>query len=133
MLAVENILSTKTAAGHAFFISNQEPVYFRDFMLAVWAQFGHVPPFRMRLPGSVAWAAGWVAEWTSWLTGREAALSRGSVMDAVGIRYSNNDKAVRILGYKPRVRFADAVRLACDDYKRVLESRANGVSGGKGK
>lgn len=33
VLAVENLLTTKTAAGHAMFISNQEPVYFWDAFL----------------------------------------------------------------------------------------------------
>lgn len=142
VLAVENLLnkshdnfsSTSTtntlesAAGHAFFISNQEPIYFRDFMLAIWAQFGHVPPFQMRIPATLATFAGHAAEWGSWLTGREAALSRGSVKDAIGVRYSNNAKAVRILGYRPRIGFADVVKLACDDYKLDLERNRSVVN-----
>ena len=95
-------------------------------MLAIWAHFDHVPPFQIRLPVGIAWFAGWVAEWASWCSGREAALSRGSVGDAVGIRYANCDKAVRVLGYKPRVGFAEGLRLACEDYKRVLEMRKGG-------
>jgi len=123
VLALENLLSsTKTAAGEAMFISNQEPIYFRDFMLAIWAHFGHKPPFQVYLPASVAWGFGWLAEWVSYFAGREIALSRGTVQDAVGIRYSNNDKAVRLLGYKPLVGFADAVRLSCDDLEKTLKS-----------
>ena len=42
ILAAENLLSCKTAAGEVFFIQNNEPVTFRDFSLEVWKDFGHV-------------------------------------------------------------------------------------------
>lgn len=122
-----------SAAGQAFFISNHEPIYFRDFMLAIWAQFDHVPPFQCHIPSPLARFAGYIAEWTSWLSGRETALSRGSVMDAIGIRYSSNEKAVRVLGYRPRVGFEEAVRRACEDYKRVMAGKGQLANGGPGE
>lgn len=136
VLALENLLFTtpslESAAGQAMFVSNQQPVYFRDFMLAIWGQFGHVPPFQFTVPTSLAWFAGLMAEVKVWVAGgKESALSRGSVRDAVGTRYASNEKARRILGYYPRVGFVDAVRLACEvsdsaglfvDAKRVLTS-----------
>ena len=36
VLAVENLLTTRTATGEAIFISNEEPIPFRDFGLQVW-------------------------------------------------------------------------------------------------
>lgn len=39
--AVENLLATCTAAGEAIFISNEQPIPFRDFCLAVWKEFGY--------------------------------------------------------------------------------------------
>jgi sterol-4alpha-carboxylate 3-dehydrogenase (decarboxylating) len=117
LLALENLLSTMpspaSAAGHAFFISNQQPVYFRDFMLAIWKHFDHVPPFQFTVPMSLAWFAGLMAEVMTWVGGKESALSRGSVRDAVGTRYASGAKARSLLGYHPRVDFVDAVRLAC--------------------
>lgn len=104
----------QSAAGEAFFISNQEPVYFRDFMLAIWAHFGHFPPFTVRLPGRLAWTAGLCADVVTWFTGGEPTLSRGSVNDALGTRYSDNTKALNVLGYVPRVGFVDALRIACE-------------------
>lgn len=103
----------ESAAGKAFFISNQEPIYFRDFCVAIWAYFGHYPLFNIRVPGNAAWLAGLVADIVTWCTGAEPTLSRGSVNDALGTRYSNNARAERILGYVPRVDFANGVRLAC--------------------
>lgn len=117
VLALENLLfcASAPAAGEAFFVSNQQPVYFRDFTLAVWRHFGHVPRFQVRVPVAFAWLAGLVAEVASAVTGAGApTLSRGSVRDAVGTRYASNEKAKRVLGYRPRVDFVDAVRLACE-------------------
>ncbi|GAM89267.1 hypothetical protein ANO11243_073040 [Dothideomycetidae sp. 11243] len=125
LLAVENLLEKRSVAGLAVFVSNHEPIYFRDFMVAIWAQCeGHVPPFTFRVPASLAWFTGWAAEWVAWLAGREAVLSRGSVQDAIGIRYADNSRAIEVLGYRPKVAFADAVRLACDDYKARRKSGA---------
>ncbi|KAF1355354.1 hypothetical protein BDV97DRAFT_395721 [Delphinella strobiligena] len=113
----------ESAAGKAFFISNQEPIYFRDFMLAIWAHFGHVPPFSVRVPDILANLVGTVADVVTWFTGADPTLSAGSVHDALGTRYSNNDRAVKVLGYVPRVGFVDAVRLACEDHERYLEMK----------
>ncbi|KAK6002293.1 hypothetical protein QM012_001931 [Aureobasidium pullulans] len=138
LLALENLLSTKSfpesAAGHAMFVSNQQPVYFRDFMLAIWKHFDHVPPFQFVVPTPLAWIAGLTAEIKTWVSGaKESTLSRGSVRDAVGTRYASNEKAKRLLGYFPRVDFVDAVRLACEDYKLILAEKEKnfGVHGVK--
>lgn len=114
VLAVRNLLSTKFAAGQAFFISNDSPITFRDFMLAVWAQFDHTPPFTVRIPARVAGFMGYLAEWHTRITGSKTTLCRGSVKDAVGTRYANIDKAKRLLGYTPKVALWDGVRISCD-------------------
>jgi sterol-4alpha-carboxylate 3-dehydrogenase (decarboxylating) len=113
VLAVENLLTTQTAAGEAFFISNEQPIPFRDFCLAIWADFGHVPSFQVWIPTSVAWFAGLLAEWATWLTGTEATLSRGSVKDYTQTAYANLSKAREILGYKPRVSLSEGIKLSC--------------------
>jgi sterol-4alpha-carboxylate 3-dehydrogenase (decarboxylating) len=116
VLAVENLLATKTAAGEAFFISNGQPVPFRDFCLAIWANFGHVPRYQIRIPLSVAWVAGFVAEWVTWLTGQEATVCRGSVKDYTQTAYTNLRKAREVLGYEPKVGLAEGIRLSCEVY-----------------
>ena len=114
VLAAENLLTTKTAAGHAFFISNDEPVYFWDLLASVWAQFDHVAPFTVRIPRRLATAAGFLVEWVSWLTGTEATLDRGTVKDGVKSVYANCSKAKRILGYAPRVGLTEGVKRSCE-------------------
>lgn len=122
VLAVHNLLTTKTASGEAFFITNSSPIPFRAFCLAIWAHFGHIPPFEIRIPKPVAWAAGYVAEWVTYFTGSQATLSRGSVRDYCQNAYANIDKAREVLGYEPRVSLADGLKISCDVSFYVLIS-----------
>ena len=114
VLAVQNLLSSRTAAGEAIFISNLEPITFRDFCLAIWRHFDHYPPFSVHIPKSVAFMVGYIADWVAWLTGKPTTLSSGSVMDACGMRYCNGAKARNILGYVPRVGIEEGIRISCE-------------------
>lgn len=122
VLAIENLLSSRTAAGEAFFIQNNEPIVFRDFCLAIWAHFGHVPPFEMHIPKSLAYFAGLACETVTWLMGTTTTLSRGSVQDACATRYASGNKAREVLGYEARISIEEAIRLSCEvsRYKRDL-------------
>ncbi|KAL9603531.1 MAG: hypothetical protein Q9179_002148 [Wetmoreana sp. 5 TL-2023] len=113
VLAIENLLSTKTAVGQAIFISNEQPIPFRDFCLAVWKEFGHYPPFEVKIPTAFAAFAGYVAEWAAWFTGSASTLNRGSVKDACQVRYCSGVKAREILDYKPRVSIEEGIRISC--------------------
>lgn len=129
ILATENLITSRTAAGEAFFIQNNEPITFRDFCLAIWAQFGHIPPFEIRIPEGLAYLAGLVSEMATWVTGTAPTLSRGSVRDACAIRYASGDKARKILGYEARIGIEEAIRLSCevsrnemhDDFSPAIE------------
>lgn len=128
VLAAENLVSSKTAAGEAFFIQNNEPITFRDLCLAIWAHFRHIPPFQVHIPTSLAWVAGLVFECFTWVSGAATTLSRGSVKDACSIRYASGEKAKKILGYEARVGIEDAIRLSCEVSARqtlvYVESRS---------
>nr|POE80810.1 sterol-4-alpha-carboxylate 3-dehydrogenase, decarboxylating [Quercus suber] len=113
VLAAENLLDSASAAGHAFFISNGEPCYFWDFLAYVWAQFDHVPPYRIYIAASLAWFVALVLEWITWLMGTAPTLDRNSVREGIRTFYASNDKATEILGYVPRVSLAEAVRRSC--------------------
>lgn len=114
VLAVENLVTSRTAAGEAFFIQNNEPIAFRDFCLAIWRQFGHVPPFEILVPEGLAYLAGFACEMTSWVMGTTTTLSRGSVRDACAVRYASGDKAKAILGYEARIGIEEAIRQSCE-------------------
>ncbi|PQE19387.1 Sterol-4-alpha-carboxylate 3-dehydrogenase decarboxylating protein [Rutstroemia sp. NJR-2017a BBW] len=121
VLAAENLLSSNpTAAGETFFIQNNEPITFRHFSLAVWKEFGHIPPFSIHIPETMAWTAGFLAEVVSYLTGKSITLSRWSVNDACAVRYASGAKAKRILGYEARIGLEEGIRLSCEEYKQRL-------------
>lgn len=114
VLAAENLLTTRTAAGEAFFIQNNEPITFRDFCLAIWAHFGYTPPFQIRIPQVLAYLVGLVLEFLTWIFGTTTTISRGSVWDACAVRYASGEKAKAILGFEPRVNIDDGIRLSCE-------------------
>ncbi|KAM0174217.1 hypothetical protein ACHAPF_006196 [Botrytis cinerea] len=125
VLAAENLRSnTPTAAGEIFFIQNNTPITFRDFSIAIWKEFGHIPPYEVTIPGGLAWVAGLLAEGASWLIGsKEPTLSRGTVNDACAVRYASGEKAKRFLGYEAKVGLEEGIRLSCEAYKKILASR----------
>ena len=113
----KGLLQRPSAAGQAILISNDAPITFRDFMLAIWAQFDHVPnpALCFTIPVIVAWWVGLLAEIWSWLRGKgeRTTLCRGSVKDAYGTRYACLDRSRRILGYQPRVNLDEGIRISC--------------------
>jgi sterol-4alpha-carboxylate 3-dehydrogenase (decarboxylating) len=124
-LAIENLLfGPQTAAGQAFFVTNQEPVYFWDFLAYVWAQFGHTPRFRLHIPVGVAFFLAFILEFLTWVTGTPATLHRGSVKDSTRSYYADNEKAIRVLGYRPIVGMSEGIRRSCEGYKRQLTEKA---------
>lgn len=113
VLAVRNLLGPATAAGEAFFITNGEPVTARDLCIAIWKEFGHVPRFQVGIPEGVAWWLGLGAECWSWVCGSAGTFSRGVMLDATKTRYVSIEKARGVLGYEPRVRLPEALRISC--------------------
>ncbi|KAE8353976.1 NAD(P)-binding protein [Aspergillus coremiiformis] len=120
VLAVENLTSSKTAAGEVFFIQNNEPITFRDFCLAVWAHFGHTPLFEIHIPQALGYVVGLICEFLTWVLGTTTTLSRGSIRDACSVRYASGEKAKRILGYEPQIGIERGIRLSCEEYARRM-------------
>jgi sterol-4alpha-carboxylate 3-dehydrogenase (decarboxylating) len=123
VLAVGNLLNSQTAAGHAFFITNGAPVPLRNLCLSIWREFNHIPPFEINIPEGLAWWMGLGAEALQWSTGVEGSLSRGIVDDACRDRYCCIHKAMRILGYRPRVGLDEGIKRSCEWYRGVLGRR----------
>jgi sterol-4alpha-carboxylate 3-dehydrogenase (decarboxylating) len=82
--------------------------------LSLDAQFGHIPPFEVHIPLSLAWTAGMVAECFTWFSGGTTTLSRGSVRDACSMRYASGEKVRRILRYEAQIGIEDAIREDCE-------------------
>lgn len=124
VLVLRNLMSTGTASGRQFFITNAEPLPFRDFCLAVWREFGHIPRYQIHLPLSVAWFAGMLAEAVTWVTRGETTLSRGSVRDYTMTAYCDISNARSVLGYEPKVGMEEGIKLSCEvSMQRSLNHR----------
>ena len=104
-------LSHEKVDGEAFFITNDQPVYFWDYARAVWKAAGsdkgteHV----WEIPKDVGMAIGGVLEWGMWLIGREAKLTTRQVRYSCMTRYYDCGKAKRLLGYKPLVGLQEGI------------------------
>ena len=99
--------------GEAFFITNDEPMYFWDFARTVWSAAGD------KTQPSQVWVIGkafgmvivWLTEWLFWLAGgRVPNLTRKKVIYSSLTRYYNIDKAKNVLGYEPQVRLDEGVQ-----------------------
>jgi sterol-4alpha-carboxylate 3-dehydrogenase (decarboxylating) len=125
VLAAENLVTPDlaqkdSAAGQTFFISNLEPIRFREFMLATWAQFGYVPRWSMNISAKLAYGALWSIERLMRPFGVVWDVSPGEVVDGCSERWFDCTKAVEILGYQPVLGLDEAIRDACDAHKLAL-------------
>ncbi|KAI0314026.1 C-3 sterol dehydrogenase [Amylostereum chailletii] len=100
-------------AGQTFFITNGEPVYFWDFVRAVWrtADPEHYPSrSNFVLPMQVGLFFATLLECWGWLTGKEPAFTRFRVTFSCVDRWHNIEKARRALGYEPQVGVEDGLK-----------------------
>jgi sterol-4alpha-carboxylate 3-dehydrogenase (decarboxylating) len=122
VLAVENLLSSNpTAAGEAIFFGNGCPLPFRDFCREIWKQWDVYPSWEVHIPEGIARFVAGISDWVGWLLGKQTTLTRGSVSDAVAIRYVDEEKAKKILGYKPIIGLEEGIRESCQCYKQRLQ------------
>ncbi|KAG8951333.1 erg26, C-3 sterol dehydrogenase [Tulasnella sp. 419] len=96
--------------GQAFIITNGEPVYFWDFARAMWKEMGHIPPKTYAMPRSIGLILASLAEWASWLSGKEPGFTRFRVSVTSNPRWFNIEKARRVLGYEPQVGLEEGIR-----------------------
>ncbi|KAF7978496.1 hypothetical protein HWV62_45645 [Athelia sp. TMB] len=110
-------------AGQVFFITNGEPVYFWDFMRAVWCELdialGKPRPSRglIVMPRPVGMALAGAAEWWGWLVGKEPAFTRFRVRFSCATRWHNIEKARRVLGYEPEVGIEEGMKRMVEWWK----------------
>lgn len=110
-------LDTERVDGEAFFITNDEPIYFWDYARAVWAICGS------ELHPSKVWCIspdfmqiiGFLAEWIMWGLGKTPNVTRQQVIYSCFTRYFCINKAKKRLGYQPLVSMDEALRRSVKD------------------
>lgn len=113
-----------SAAGQAFFLNDPDPVPWRDLNLYIWHLSGHQPPFTIVLPAFLLWFFGLVTEIMLWLgltTNR--IVSRKSAPECTRTRDSTPARAMRVLGWYPRVGTVESIRQDVAAYLKALEQR----------
>lgn len=111
----ENTPAEYQAAGEAFFITNGEPVYFWDFMRAIWKRYQN--PINEKftvLPFWLGLVLGGACDAVAAVTGKEMAFSTFRVKFTTLNRYFNIKKAKLRLGYEPIVSLEEGLKRACD-------------------
>lgn len=110
LLAAENLHTTATAAGQAFFISQGEPVNLWQWINELFGRLD-IPLVTQKVPFPIAYRAGWLMEKFYGLTGREdePKMTRFLAEQLAKSHWFSVDKARRILGYQPLVSTAEGV------------------------
>lgn len=97
--------------GEAFFITNGEPIYFWDFMRAIWYEMGDPLDRKvMKIPKSLGSVLASLAETWAWMIGKEPTFTRFRVAFSCVNRWHNIEKARLVLGYEPKVGVIEGVR-----------------------
>ena len=110
--------------GEAFFITNDEPIYFWDFARMVWSAAGDKtqPSDVWVIPTQLGLVIVWLIEWLFWFAGgRIPNLTRKKVIYSSLTRFYNIDKAKNVLGYKPQVGVEDGVQRTVNWFKQRKE------------
>jgi sterol-4alpha-carboxylate 3-dehydrogenase (decarboxylating) len=100
--------------GEAFFITNDEPVPFWDFVRSVWKEAGWQPTGEQWvIPAGLGQLIATVITWVTWIFtfgGNPAAGFVRGLVYSTQVRTFSIDKAKRRLGYKPLVSLDEGIR-----------------------
>ena len=104
VLAAENLETTGTAAGQAYFVSQGEPVNLWDWVDELFVRF-NVPAIEKRVPFPVAYIAGAMLEGvhTLFAPGKEPKMTRFLAEQLAKSHCFSNEKARKDLGYIPQI------------------------------
>jgi nucleoside-diphosphate-sugar epimerase len=116
------------AAGETFVIADEQPVNWESLIAAFCEQLG-IEEIRRSLPGWLAYALAGIVELLhkAHLARGEPAITRYRVKVPAQDFFFSSEKARRMLGFRPRVSFPEAVERTMDWYKtEILEPGEHG-------
>lgn len=115
--AIESAGTCGDAAGKILIAAPNERVTQREYFAAMADGFG-LPPIKKTVPYGVAFAAGWVGEYLI-RKGPTAVVMRRSSIALTGLpQRIDCSYTQRLLGWEPRIRFANGIRDAFEWYYR---------------
>ena len=114
-------LDSERVDGEAFFVTNDSPVYFWDFIRTIWREAGHSEGLERVwvVPKEFALVLAAVFEWWVRIFGKGPALTRQRARYSCMMRYYCIDKAKQRLGYAPIVSLEEGIRRGVRDALEV--------------
>ena len=111
LLAAEALDSKPVAAGKALFITNGEPARVWDFVNSIIQIAGH-EPVQKKIPERVAMTAAGIAEWFHkvFKIKSEPFMTRFAIKEMCTNHWFDISAARKILGYNPRVSYAEGFK-----------------------
>lgn len=111
-------LSLNEVSGQVFFITNNDPRPFWDFMRALWDGFDRIFPDHPKnqkrcvvIPRVFALLLAYVLKFVGWVTNnKEQTLMPYTVTFTTATMYFNSAKAKRVLGYEPKVGVEEGIQ-----------------------
>ncbi|KAJ7510525.1 3-beta hydroxysteroid dehydrogenase/isomerase family-domain-containing protein [Mycena galericulata] len=131
ILLAADKLGDPAVAGETFFITNNDPRLFWDFMRSLWAGFDAVYPNRPKavakktlvIPRPLALILAYVLQFFAWIRGdKDQPLTPYRVTFATATLYFSSEKARRVLGYEPQVGVDDGIRRTMEWFKAESEA-----------
>lgn len=118
-LALENLVGSATAAGRAYFITNDEPLPVGDIIRRLLVAAGEAPRIGSVAP-AIARAAGWIVEgaWRGLRLRSDPPISRFVVEHLSTSHWFSIEAARRDLGYQPSVSIDDGMQCLARDWPR---------------
>jgi sterol-4alpha-carboxylate 3-dehydrogenase (decarboxylating) len=110
-----SLSSDPPVAGEIFFITNDEPWLFWDFMNGIWDRLDVAYPGKrvkkkpLVIPQTLGTIMAAISELIAWILGIKPTFTRYSIVYSCTTRWHKIDKAKRALGYQPKVRLADGM------------------------
>lgn len=96
-------------AGQAFFITNDQPIFFWSFARLIYASEGKYDMPKLVIPRTLAVGLGYLSQWGCKLVGKEPSFTAFRVRTACATRYYDVSKAKKLLNYKPKWTLEEAV------------------------
>lgn len=110
VLAAQKLMENAPGvAGEAFFITNDEPIYFWSLAKQIWKHDGYIAERQFVIPKSLGVVLGYLSQWGCALVGKEPSFTAFRVRTACATRYYNISKAKERLGYSPKWSLDEAI------------------------
>ncbi|GLB35206.1 putative C-3 sterol dehydrogenase [Lyophyllum shimeji] len=130
VLAADKLHISDGIAGQVFFVSNNDPWPFWDFMRALWTGFDAIFPDHPKnekkpvvIPRAFAMLLAYIMQFVGWLKGsKEQTLTPYTVTFATATMYFNSAKAKRLLGYEPEVGVREGIQRTLEWFKAETEA-----------